>query len=57
MQGADRKKARRNCIHHLLSLVKYGEVEREVFTLPPWVRHPDYHREPVPPGMIVPGIY
>jgi polyphosphate kinase 2 len=57
VQGADKKKARLNCIHHLLSLVKYSEVKHEQITLPPRVHHPDYRREPIPPEMIVPEIY
>jgi polyphosphate kinase 2 len=57
VQGADKKKARLNCIHHLLSLVKYTEVKHEQITLPPRVHHPDYRREPVRPEMIVPEIY
>ena len=57
VQGADKKKARLNCIHHLLSLVTYTEVRHEVITLPPRVHHPDYRREPVRPEMIVPEIY
>jgi polyphosphate kinase 2 len=57
VQGADKKKARLNCIHHLLAQVKYTEVEHETITLPPRVHHPDYRREPVSPEMIVPEIY
>jgi polyphosphate kinase 2 len=57
VQGADKKKARLNCIHHLLSLIKYAEVKHEQVTLPPRVHHPDYRREPVRPEMIVPEIY
>ncbi|MEI7552153.1 MAG: polyphosphate kinase 2 [Verrucomicrobiota bacterium] len=57
MQGADKKKARLNCIHHLLSQVKYAPVEHETIELPPRVHHPDYRREPVPPSMLVPEIY
>jgi polyphosphate kinase 2 len=57
VQGADKKKARLNCIHHLLSLIKYTEVKHEQITLPPRVHHPDYRREPIPPEMIVPEIY
>jgi polyphosphate kinase len=57
VQGADKKKARLNCISHLLSQVKYGTVEHETVELPPRVHHPDYRREPVPPDMIVPEIY
>jgi polyphosphate kinase 2 len=57
VQGADKKKARLNCIHHLLSQVKYKEVKHEPVSLPPRVHHPDYRREPVRPEMIVPEIY
>ena len=57
VQGADKKKGRLNCIHHLLSQVKYAEVQHESITLPPRVHHPDYRREPIPPQMIVPEIY
>ena len=57
VQGADKKKARLNCIHHLLSQVKYSEVKHEQVTLPPRVHHPDYRREPIRPEMIVPEIY
>jgi polyphosphate kinase 2 len=57
VQGADKKKARLNCIHHLLSLVKYSEVKHDQIMLPPRVHHPDYRREPVRPEMVVPEIY
>jgi hypothetical protein len=57
VQGADKKKARLNCIHHLLSLVKYTEVKHEPISLPPREHHPDYRREPIPPEMIIPEIY
>jgi len=57
VQGADKKKARLNCIHHLLSLIHYSEVKHETLELPPRVHHPDYRREPVRPEMIVPEIY
>ncbi|AOS46055.1 Polyphosphate kinase 2 (PPK2) [Lacunisphaera limnophila] len=57
VQGADKKKGRLNCIAHLLSQVKYSEVERPTIKLPPRVHHPDYQREPIPAEMIVPEIY
>ena len=57
VQGANKKKARLNCIHHLLSLVKYTEVPHVPIALPPREHHPDYHREPIRPDMIVPEIY
>lgn len=55
--AVDKKRARLNCIHHLLSLVPYHEVERPEVVLPPRERHPDYIRHPVPASMIVPEVY
>jgi polyphosphate kinase 2 len=53
----DKKKARLNCIHHLLSQIPYGEVKRPPVVLPRRIRHADYIRGPVPPEMHVPAIY
>jgi polyphosphate kinase len=57
VQGVDKKRARLNCIHHLLSQVPYHEVEHPQVTLPARVHHPDYIRQPVPETMIVPDVY
>jgi polyphosphate kinase len=57
VEGNDKKRARLNCIHHLLSQVPYSEYEREPVTLPERVHNPDYLRHPVPPEMFVPAIY
>lgn len=57
VDGADKKKCRLNCIHHLLSQVKYTEVQHKEVKLPPRVRNPNYRREPTPTGMLVPEIY
>ena len=53
----DKKKARLNCITHLLSQLPYQEIERPEVVLPPRVRHEDYVRHPVPQSMIVPQEY
>ncbi|MDO5652618.1 MAG: polyphosphate kinase 2 [Brachymonas sp.] len=53
----DKKKARLNCIEHLLAQVPYHEVERQEVVLPERTHHPDYMRHPVPPEMIVPQKY
>ncbi len=53
----DKKKARLNCITHLLSQLPYQEVERPEVVLPPRVRHEDYVRHPVPDSMMVPQVY
>jgi len=57
VQAVDKKKARLNCIQHLLSLVPYQEIVRPPVTLPARVHNPDYLRNPVPPEMMVPEIY
>ncbi|HKR40863.1 MAG TPA: polyphosphate kinase 2 [Paraburkholderia sp.] len=57
VQGVDKKRARLNCIHHLLSQVPYHEVEHPQVMLPARVHHPDYIRQPVPQDMIIPEIY
>ncbi len=53
----EKKKARLNCIHHLLSQVPYREVDHVQVELPPRVHHPDYTRGPIPEEILVPEIY
>jgi polyphosphate kinase 2 (PPK2 family) len=57
VQADDKKKARLNCIHHLLQQMPYSEVERPAIILPPRERHQDYARQPVSPEILVPEIY
>jgi len=57
VEAVDKKKARLNCIHHLLSLIPYREVERPPTVLPARVRNPDYFRGPIPKEMYVPAVY
>ncbi len=57
VQAVDKKKARLNCIDHLLSQVPYHEVPHDTVQLPERVRNPDYIRNPVPAHMIVPEKY
>jgi polyphosphate kinase len=57
VEADDKKRARLNCIHHLLSQIPYGEVEHAPIALPKRVRHADYIRGPVPPEMYVPAVY
>jgi polyphosphate kinase 2 len=57
VQADDKKKARLNCIDHLLSQVPYHEVSHESVVLPDRVRNPDYFRHPVPDHIIVPEKY
>lgn len=57
VQGVDKKKARLNCISHLLRQVPYEDSEIKPITLPVRERSEDYHRAPVPNEMIVPEVY
>jgi polyphosphate kinase 2 len=57
VQAVDKKKARLNCIHHLLQQMPYSEVERPIIVLPPRERHEDYVRQPVPQEIVVPEVY
>jgi polyphosphate kinase len=57
VEGNDKKRARLNCIAHLLSQVPYGEIEHPEVILPERVHNPDYIRHPVPHEMIVPNLY
>ncbi len=57
MQAVDKKRARLNCISHLLTQMEYHEIQRPDIVLPPRERHADYVRHPVPPEMMVPERY
>ena len=57
VQAVDKKKARLNCIHHLLSQMPYEETEHTPIVLPERVRHEDYVRQPVPDDIVVPEVY
>ena len=53
----DKKKARLNCISHLLGQMPYHAVEHAPVELPARVRNPDYLRHPPAASMIVPQAY
>jgi polyphosphate kinase 2 (PPK2 family) len=53
----NKKRARLNCIHHLLSQIPYQEVEHPLIALPERVRSEDYTRRPVPYEICVPQVY
>jgi len=57
VQAVDKKRARLNCIAHLLEQMPYTEVPKPQVELPPRVRNPDYTRQPVPAEMFVPERY
>lgn len=57
VNGNDKKRARLNCISHLLAQIPYGEIERSEVSLPDRIHSPDYTRHPIPSEMIVPEVY
>ena len=57
VQADDKKRARLNCIAHLLSQIPSGEVPRPRVVLPERVHNPAYLRGPVPKDMYVPEVY
>ena len=55
--GNDKKRARLNCMHHLLQQVPYAEVPHEQINLPDRVFNPDYERKVLPDELYVPSVY
>ena len=57
VEAVDKKRARLNCITHLLGHIPYADVDHPPVILPPRERHEDYVRHPVPSEMYVPKVY
>jgi len=57
VQAVDKKRARLNCIDHLLKQFPYKEVPKEPIVLPEREHHQDYYRQPVPAELLVPEVY
>ena len=57
VEAVDKKRARLNCIAHLLSQFPYEEIVRPEVVLPERVHNPDYLRGPIPREMYVPSRY
>ena len=57
VQAVDKKRARLNCIDHLLRQFPYAEVYKEPVVLPEREHHKDYFRQPVPADLLVPEAY
>jgi polyphosphate kinase len=53
----DKKRARLNCIDHLLRQFPYREVTKDTVTLPEREHHEHYSRQAVPGDMMVPELY
>ena len=57
VEAVDKKRARLNCIQHLLSTVPHNVVPHAEIVLPERAHSPDYFRHPIPKKMYVPAIY
>jgi polyphosphate kinase len=57
VHAVDKKRARLNCIDHLLKQFPYAEVPKQGVVLPERERHEHYSRQAVPAEMLVPEIY
>ena len=53
----DKKRARLNCMSHLLGLIPYEEVPQEQVALPDRVFNPKYERRVLPKSLYVPERY
>jgi polyphosphate kinase 2 len=57
VHAVDKKRARLNCIDHLLKQFPYSKVQKAAVVLPPRERHEHYSRQSVPAQMLVPEVY
>jgi len=57
VHAVDKKRARLNCIRHLLSQIDYREIVHPAVELPQRAHAPDYVRHPLPPEIYVPEVY
>lgn len=53
----DKKRARLNCIQHLLNRIPYTELPRETIQLPERVFNTDYERHELPDNLYVPQVF
>lgn len=57
VEADDKKRARLNCIHHLLSLIPYEDLTPKPFRLPPLKHDKAYVRPPKDEQTYVPNVY
>lgn len=57
VEATDKKRARLNCIHHLLDQIPYAEVKHDSISLPDRVFNPKYERKVLPQDLYVPERY
>jgi polyphosphate kinase 2 len=53
----DKRRARLNCIHHLLSMIPYEDLTPEHISLPPRQKDESYVRPPISDQSFVPQVY
>jgi polyphosphate kinase 2 len=56
VEAVDKRRARLNCIAHLLTQVPYDEIPHVEPEFPERVHNPNYIRGPIPPQMYVPDV-
>jgi len=57
VEGNDKKRARLNCIDHLLKQIPYEDVPHIDVALPQRLFDPNYERHALPPELYVPQRY
>jgi polyphosphate kinase 2 len=57
VHAVDKKRARLNCVHHLLQQFSYSETAKPPIVLPERERHEHYSRQAVPAEIVVPEVY
>ncbi len=57
VEGNDKRRARLNCMAHLLSQIPYTDVPHEEVQLPERVFNPNYERHAPAPELFVPRVY
>ena len=57
VEGNDKKRARLNCIDHLLGRIPFTEAPHEEIALPSRVFDPNYERHTLPTELFVPQKY
>jgi polyphosphate kinase len=57
VEGNDKKRARLNCMDHLLHQIPYEDVPHDDISLPERVFNPEYERKVLPPELYVPSKY
>ncbi len=57
VEADDKNRARLNCIHHLLSLVRYKDLTLKPMKLPPRQKDKHYRRPPINSQHFIPDVY